>query len=432
MSETLERVASTGLLAPGRPVVVLLSGGRDSVCLLDVAVAIGARASALHVNYGLRDDAAGDEELCAALCEALGVALEVRRPRRPEGNLQAWARDVRYAEAARLAQEGGADVAAGHTVTDQAETVLYRLAASPGRRALLGMPVRSGRLVRPLLAAGLTRDDTGAWCAERGLRFADDPTNETDRFARGRLRRGLVPALRAIHPAAERNVVRTAELLADEAAVLDEVVRAALAGRDRIAVDRLGELPRALARLVLIRLAEDAAGEGRYLPAAADRLDDVLAAPDGAAVAVTGGVELCVRGGWISARRQGAGRTPAAVPVPVELAVPGDARFGAWTVSARPAKPEPRDGVLAFPGAPAAFTVRAWRPGDRMAPLGLGGHTRSLQDLFVDRHIPREDRATLPVVECDGEVAWIPGVATSERFRVRDDTPVAVALSASR
>jgi tRNA(Ile)-lysidine synthase len=67
-----------------------------------------------------------------------------------------------------------------------------------------------------------------------------------------------------------------------------------------------------------------------------------------------------------------------------------------------------------------------------MAPLGLGGHTRSLQDLFVDRHIPREDRATLPVVECDGEVAWIPGVATSERFRVRDDTPVAVALSASR
>jgi tRNA(Ile)-lysidine synthase len=86
--------------------------------------------------------------------------------------------------------------------------------------------------------------------------------------------------------------------------------------------------------------------------------------------------------------------------------------------------------VLAFAGA--ELVVRAWRAGDRMAPLGLGGHTKSLQDLFVDRRIPRDERATLPVVECDGEVAWIPGVATSERFRVRADTPVAVALSASR
>src|SRR5439155_152933 len=145
MSDLLERVRATGLLASGRPVVVLLSGGRDSVCLLDIAVALGAPAIALHVNYGLRDDAAEDEALCRALCERLGVPLTVRRPRRPEGNLQAWARDVRYAEAAALALARHADVAAGHTATDQAETVLYRLAASPGRRALLGMAARSGQ-----------------------------------------------------------------------------------------------------------------------------------------------------------------------------------------------------------------------------------------------------------------------------------------------
>ena len=76
--------------------------------------------------------------------------------------------------------------------------------------------------------------------------------------------------------------------------------------------------------------------------------------------------------------------------------------------------------------------MRAWRPGDRMAPLGMGGHTKSLQDLFVDRRIPRADRAALPVVECDGEVAWIPGVATSERFRVEPGTAAAVALDARR
>src|SRR3954468_7045591 len=151
------RVQRTGLLPAGGPVVVLLSGGRDSVCLLDLAVALSGAVRALHVNYGLRPDADGDEAHCAALCARLEVPLSVERASRPDeapGNLQAWARDARYAAAARLAGDG-ALVAAAHTATDQAETVLYRLAASPGRRALLGMPARSGRLVRPLL--GVTR-----------------------------------------------------------------------------------------------------------------------------------------------------------------------------------------------------------------------------------------------------------------------------------
>src|SRR4051794_24575854 len=114
MADVLERVAATGLLPAGERVLVLLSGGRDSVCLLGVARELGAQVRALHVNYGLRDDAAGDEALCADLCERLGVELEVRAPQRPEGgNLQAWARDVRYAAAATLAGDGV--VASGHT-----------------------------------------------------------------------------------------------------------------------------------------------------------------------------------------------------------------------------------------------------------------------------------------------------------------------------
>jgi tRNA(Ile)-lysidine synthase len=283
--DLLERVAATELLAAGRPVVVLLSGGRDSVCLVDVAVGLsGAKAvRALHVNYGLRAEADGDEAHCAAVCAALGVPLEVHRAARPDGapgNLQAWARDVRYATAARLAATAGPDarVAAAHTATDQAETILYRLAASPGRRALLGMPARSGRLVRPLLA--VTREETAAWCRTRGLHWREDATNESDRYARGRVRGALVPALRAVHPAAERNVLRTAELLRDEAEVLDIVVETALAGRDRIAVEHLAALPRALARLVVRRLAEAATGE--LCARAPGRLDDILALGDGA------------------------------------------------------------------------------------------------------------------------------------------------------
>jgi tRNA(Ile)-lysidine synthase len=281
VTDVLTRVRATGLLPPGEPVVVLLSGGRDSVCLLDCAVTLaGADAvRALHVDYGLREDSADDRELCRALCERLGVALQVDTPRRAEGpgNLQAWARDARLGAAAQLALKHGATVATGHTRTDQAETVLYRLAASPGRRALLGMSPREGRLVRPLL--DVSREETAEHCRLHGLPWREDPTNAGDAFARNRIRHELSPALRRVHPAAERNVVRTAALLRDEAEVLDDVVDTALAGRDRIAVEHLAALPRALARLVVRRLAEDAAG--RLCARAPGRLDDLLELGDG-------------------------------------------------------------------------------------------------------------------------------------------------------
>ncbi|HEX8206243.1 MAG TPA: tRNA lysidine(34) synthetase TilS [Solirubrobacteraceae bacterium] len=279
------------MITPGTPLVVLLSGGRDSVCLLDRAVAAGARVTALHVNYGLRPEADEDERFCRALCERLGVPLVVHRAGAPaKGNLQAWAREVRYAAAAEL--EG--DIATGHTATDQAETILYRLAASPGRRALLGMKPREGRIVRPLLS--VTREETARHNEERGLPWREDATNDSDRFARNRIRAGLVEELRRIHPAAEANVNRTAELLRDEAEVLDQVVDTALAGRDTIAVATLAALPRALARLIVRRLAEDATG--RLCARAAGRLDDVLALETGA-LDVGDGVRLVVEEGML-------------------------------------------------------------------------------------------------------------------------------------
>jgi tRNA(Ile)-lysidine synthase len=152
--------------------------------------------------------------------------------------------------------------------------------------------------VRPLLC--VTREETAAWCRARGLAWRDDATNESDRYARGRVRGALVPALRAVHPAAERNIVRTAELLRDEAEVLDVVVDTALAGRDRIAVGHLAALPRALARLVVRRLAEQATGE--LCARAPGRLDEILALGDGALdlgagarAVVDGGVLRCER-----------------------------------------------------------------------------------------------------------------------------------------
>ena len=321
MTDLIEQVRSGGLIAPGRPLVVMYSGGRDSTCLLDVAVRIAGRGAvrALHVEYGLRAAAGDDARHCEAVCGELGIALAVRHPRhRPEdGNLQAWARRERYAAAAELATEldrarspevgesSPTAIAAGHTANDQAETILYRLASSPSRRALLGMrartPARPGHpaLVRPLLAA--TREQTTAHCRARGLRYRDDESNDSPAYARGRIRAELLPALERVHPAAVANLATAAELLADEAAVLDELVDAVLAGEAEgtVSLEVLRAQPPALRRLIVQQLADRAAGE----PAAgvARRAEEVAALPahGAASLHLPHGVRASVRGGVV-------------------------------------------------------------------------------------------------------------------------------------
>ncbi|HTC59592.1 MAG TPA: tRNA lysidine(34) synthetase [Solirubrobacteraceae bacterium] len=325
-AEVRECVRAGGLLSSGYGFVAMLSGGRDSVCLLDVAVALrgAGQVHALHVNYGLRAESDEDERHCRELCERLGVGIEVVQASRAEqasGNLHAWARELRYAAAHELAQrlderrdaQGGGSlagtppvgeapaaefyvegdgvskhdapparaghrpfstsIATGHTATDQVETILYRLAASPGRRALLGMAASEGRIVRPLL--GLTRQDTAAYCTELKLAWHEDSSNDNPLYARARVRHGLVKALDAVHPAAQANVLRTAALLREETELLDALVDAELEAGASIAIERLKQLAPALQRLVVIRLAEEAGGE--FAPRAGERVDEILA-----------------------------------------------------------------------------------------------------------------------------------------------------------
>lgn len=307
--ELFERVEAGGLIAGPEPLLVMLSGGRDSVCLLDLVTRLRApgTVSALHLNYGLREGAGGDERFCRELCNHLGVVLEVERPRRPEGagNLQAWAREVRYAAAARLADPREATILTGHTADDQVETILYRLASSPSRRALLGMRPRDGRLARPLL--GTTREETTAYCEERGLGWRDDASNDGDAYARNRIRRGLVPELGKIHPAASENVLRTAALLREEAELLDSLVDAELAGGEgvepgTIARRRFAELHSALRRLVLQRLADEAAG--RPVAGAARFAEQVAGlSRGGSTLDLGGGVRAVLEKGVLRAER---------------------------------------------------------------------------------------------------------------------------------
>jgi tRNA(Ile)-lysidine synthase len=238
------------------------------------------------------------------------------------------------------------------------------------------MAPRRGRLVRPLL--GVSRADTEAHCRAAGLEWRDDASNSDPRFTRARVRHELLPLLERIAPGAERTIAATARLLRDEAEVLDSLV---------VMTDDLAEIaamPPALARLVLRRLA-----------GAPVRVDELLALEGrGGTVSldVGQGLRAVVEYGRIRFTREGEPEAPA----PVTLSVPGSVRFGDWEVEAA-----------------TAVTVRSWRPGDR---IRTAGGTKSLQDLFTDRKVPREERARVPVVEADGEVACVGDLAVAERF----------------
>jgi tRNA(Ile)-lysidine synthase len=361
------------MIEPGKPLLVLLSGGADSVCLLDIALKRGADVSVLHVNYGLRDSADEDE----AFCRELFPGLIVERVTLPAGaNVQAAAREARYALAE---QHAVADYATGHTLSDQAETVLMRLCSSPGRRGLLGMEPRRGRLIRPLLH--MTRAETEEHCRAAGLEWRTDPSNFDARFTRARVRHELLPLLERIAPGAERTIAETARLLRDEAEALD----ALLPETDSLA--EIAALPPALGRLVLRRLA-----------GAPVRVDELLALGDrGGTVTldVGQGLRAVVEYGRVRFSGYEAGPAPEAITVPGA----GSARFGSWEVQ------------LSGPA-----TVRPWREGDRIkTPAG----TKKLQDLFTDKKIPREERPQIPVVETAGEVVCVGDLISSAGFSAR-------------
>jgi len=430
-------VWSSGLVDEGAG-VALCSGGADSAGL--AAGLVGARGPdrvvALHLDYGLRPDSGEDAAACASLCRGLGIELVIERPELPaDGNLQANAREARYAAAERLRTERGlAWIATGHTRTDLAETFLYRLATSPGRRALLGLPARRGALVRPLLGAG--RAEVRDWVRAAGLPFRDDPTNAEPVYARNRIRSEVLPVLHEIGPAAEATIAETRAELAEEAAVLERLADEALAAAGAtqagaIPASALEGLDPALARLALRALAERAAGGpvalGRARSAEIRRL---AAEPEGGVVELGGGVSAHAEHGHV---RFTAGAR--ATPSETRLAVPGSCRFGEWEVRAeiggRGHAPAGAGSARLDRGALGTeLVVRSWRDGDRIRPVGLGG-SKSLQDLFTDRKVPRSLRRTLPVVASGERIAWIAGLAVSEEFAAPEGASEAAVLTAT-
>lgn len=436
LDPAVNAVRESGLIPAGSGGVALVSGGADSAVLAASLVEIcgGDRVVGLHLDYGLREDSGLDQEACAELCGRLGIELVVARPTLDAGNVQDAARQARYGEAERLVASRELDwIASGHTRTDLAETVLYRLATSPGRRALLGLPPRRGAVVRPLL--GLRGEEVRELAELASLPFRDDPTNAEPVYARNRLRHEVLPVLREIGPGAEDAIAETRAELAEEAEVLERLAAEALehsgaAAAGAVASQALAELEPAVRRLLLRQLAERTTGEqvalGRERTAEIVRL---AAEPEGGVVELGGGLEARAEHGYVRFAMAGAER-----PAATTLAIPGHCRFGSWELRAE--LPEqaaegrgPDAAVLDAAAIEDRLTVRSWQEGDRIKPLGLDG-TKSLQDLFTDRKVPRSLRRTLPVVLSGERIAWIAGVAVSEEFALRPGAGRAAVLRA--
>ena len=442
-------VERSGLVPDGSRAVALVSGGPDSIALLGgLATFLGSdRVHALHLDYRFRADSDQDREAFLESSRTLGVEASVFEPEidPSSGNTQQLARDARYAEAERLRSSLGFDlIATGHTRTDVVETLLYRLAVSPGSRSLLGLTARRGDLVRPLIA--LSRVEVRELVEATGLAFRDDPTNVEPLYARNRIRSEVLPVLDEIgHGKAEQTIIETRTELAEQAELIEQLASEAIGPFSTTRVPGAGVAVPAdvlvslhpAVRRVALRLAAELTLGGGPVAMSRERAEEIwrLARdPEGGVVELGAGLEARLEFGQILfVPADGASGEPG----PRELEIPGACRFGEWEVrvevadrSHQPEGPEIAVCSLERLGE-SRLTVRTWRDGDRIAPLGLDG-SKSLADLFADRRIPRTLRHRLPVIsDSDGKVVWVAGVAVSREFAASPGDPGPALITAS-
>ncbi len=310
--ELIRRVGATvargRLLAPGEPVLALVSGGADSTLLALVLHALGHPLETLHVAHGLRGaESDADAEACRALAAHLAVPhREVDGFVSPGAGVEARARLQR--RAAADAVRAGRAVATGHTRDDRVETILYRLAASPGSAAFAALPAADGGgRVRPLLE--LSRDEVRSELRRAGIAWRDDSSNGDRSFARNRVRLDLLPAFRSLHPAAEANLLRTAVLLAEDDAALDALAAELLCDGGDLCTAAVAAAPLAVLRRALRRVA----GFPAPRPVAAERVAALARARSGAGSAPLGAGRVAERRyGRIAIVRGGSPVAPAA------------------------------------------------------------------------------------------------------------------------
>lgn len=218
-----ETIASRGLWRAGDRVVVAVSGGLDSVVLLDLLLETrgwhGGALAVATVDHGTRADSAADADFVADLAAAHGIELHRTAAQLGEGASEDRCRRARYAFLESLEADA---IALAHHRDDQAETVLVQLLRGTGTRGLAGMGWRRGRIVRPLL--DVPRSALQAWASHRGLAWREDPGNTTPSYLRNRVRHEVIPLLEALRPGATEALARSARAAAADADLIAALV----------------------------------------------------------------------------------------------------------------------------------------------------------------------------------------------------------------
>ena len=443
----LDRVMSTiarhRMVTPGDRLVAAVSGGPDSVCLLDVLVQIAPRlgvtvAGVAHLNHKLRGEASEeDERFVAALAQRCEVQFYLEQANLTgAGNLEEAGRQARNEFLASLIREGIANkVATGHTLDDQAETVLFRLLRGSGPGGMAGiLPLTDEGLVRPLLK--VTRAEVEEYLKSRGIEWREDATNRSSRFSRNRIRHDLLPHLRREwNPRVAETFARYAEIAQEEERWWDaEIARVAAKilepteGGLEASAAKIAELPRAISRrLVRYAVRRVRCAEGQPDFEHVEWVLDLACQEKGDGKVEFAGIEVVRSFGWLRVQR--AGNRPIVPDIAVQ--VPGRYPFGAAIVCFEEAFFDAAEGIRAAPGCVSLklrglselkpLELRSWRVGDRYHPVGKS-RNYTLHELFQRAQVPSWRRHAWPIVAAGSQVVWVRKFGVASGFAPETET----------
>lgn len=440
MKNLVAKVRSQRLFGTGETVVVAVSGGADSVALLDLLTQLDAEQLNLvvaHLNHGLRGaESDGDENFVAALAEGYGLTFVAKRvdvaafAAKERLSLEDAGRKARYAffdESARA--HGATSIALAHHQDDQAETVLIRLLRGSGGSGLSAMASSAQKLRRPLLQ--VSRAEIERYLKLRGITWRTDATNADTAILRNSIRHELIPLLRRYNPKVSQRLAATAEILASDEELLEQLTSAAyqrLADCHGAAIafstEPLLREPRALRLRLYRRALQELRGDlMRIGTAHLEAIDRLAASTRPNARAKLPGA--CFVSRCYDTLNFARSDLPAGVAWEHVVAGEGEhplPRGGRLTVQRipRPHQPETASRLVAYlspEAAPFPWLLRSFAPGDRFIPLGMTG-AQKIKDLFINEKIPPLMRSRIPLLVSGGEIIWVPGVRMGEKARI--------------
>lgn len=463
-------------LSRERPLVVGVSGGADSLCLMSVLRKAGYHTIVAHFNHKLRPDADADANIVEQTAGRLNLASviesgDVRTYAEQERlSIEEAARNMRYRFLMSQARRFNAQaVAVGHTADDQVETVLMHFIRGAGLAGLKGMNYRTIvhvfdpdiPIVRPLLDTW--REETIVYCASNGFRPRHDPSNASLDFFRNRLRHLLIPTLESYNPRFREVIWRTSRSLTGDYQILTEVLDEAWKScvveetADFIVFEEsaLARQPLGLQRNVIRRAMERLhPQEPDVSYATLERASNFIADHDGnrrVRTDLSGGVHLLREGTLIymvaskvtlpierwPQMPDGSDTIP--LRVPSQLPLPGGWKLSCerWNIASLAleqarANEDPFQAWVDASGIADSLELRVRRDGDRFEPLGMDGHEMKLSDFFINVKLPQRARDRWPLL-CIGEkVVWVPGYRPAHPFRLTESTRQALYFSMTR